>query len=168
MPDPDRRLTRQQRRELERKGALPKQESPLSPSPQLIAQKRSVSWSGPLPPPGILQQYNVIKDGPERVFRMAEQQAKHRRKIENRDSWTETFQRVFGSISGAAIGLVGLGGGIWLLDRGHGIGGFSALIMSVALLVSAVQGAKRETPPQSEEASASPEQPDLFEESGSE
>lgn len=42
------------------------------------------SFSGPLPSPEILQQYNnVIEDGAERVVKMAENQSKHRMQLEN-------------------------------------------------------------------------------------
>jgi uncharacterized membrane protein len=68
------KLTRQQRRKLEREGVLKKE--PPSSSQQVIAQRSTLHWTGPLPPPGILQQYDFISKGPERIFRMAEQQAK--------------------------------------------------------------------------------------------
>lgn len=41
------------------------------------------SWSGPLPPPAILQGYNdSIHDGAERIFRMAEGQSQYRMEME--------------------------------------------------------------------------------------
>lgn len=44
-----------------------------SPSSILIGQE----WSGPLPPPSVLSEYNLVENGAERLFRMAERRAEH-------------------------------------------------------------------------------------------
>lgn len=159
MPEQPNKLTRQQRREMERKGVLPKE--PPSSSEHVL-QLQSISWSGPLPPPDALRQYGFIKDGPERILRMAEQQARHRQKIENRDSLTEGFQRMFGPVAALILGLGGIGGAVYLLDQGHGIGGFATLIGTLAILVGAMQGTKKP----SEKDNAGAGQGELFRDGG--
>jgi uncharacterized membrane protein len=106
------KLDKQQRRAVEREQASPGPPSSSAPSlPTTRYERReySLEWRYPLPPPGVLQQYDFIKDGPERLLRMWERQATHRQKIENRGSLTESFQRVFGSVAAAMLGLGGLG-----------------------------------------------------------
>ena len=44
-----------------------------SPSSILIGQE----WSGPLPPPSVLSEHNLVENGAERLFRMAERRAEH-------------------------------------------------------------------------------------------
>lgn len=49
----------------------------------IIAMEERISWQGPLPPPGILKEYNdALSDGAERIMRMAEKRADHRIAIE--------------------------------------------------------------------------------------
>ncbi len=143
MGDQRKKITRQQRRDFERKHlAGDSSDPPSAHQPQLIRQDVSVEWRYYLPPPGLLRQYDFIEEGPERLLRLAEQQAKHRRKIENRSSWTEAFQRVWGSVSATGIAVGGVGGGIYLMTEGHGISGFAAFVTGLAILVSAVQGVR--------------------------
>jgi uncharacterized membrane protein len=161
MPEDRNKLTRQQRRQLERKGVLPKE--PPSSSEQIIAHQQSYSWSGPLPPPSILQQYGFIKNGPERLFRLAEQQAKHRRKIENRDSWTEAYQRIMGSTAPLLVGLAGMAGGVFLIYSNNDVSGFITLIGTLAVLVAAVSGKAVQQKQRENEATAEAQR-ELFEE----
>lgn len=54
-------------------------EHPKDNSEQLI----SAQWEGPLPPPSTLAHFNdVVEDGAERIFRMAEREQEHRIQIE--------------------------------------------------------------------------------------
>lgn len=56
-------------------------------------------FSGPLPPPPILEQYERVCPGAsDRIFGMAESEAEHRRGIENRavDADIEAMRRQFG------------------------------------------------------------------------
>ncbi len=111
-------------------------------------------WSGPLPPPEILSGYDqAVSDGAERVFRMAEGQSEHRRRIENRASWTESFLRIAGWASATVIGIIAVGGSLYLIYEGRTISGLAALLMSVAVLVSAFQGQKRRLEQKSEQLS---------------
>jgi len=66
-----------------------------SPSPQLSPQKQEIKqlaleaiaevFSGPLPPPSVLSQYNqVVPGAAERIIAMAESQSEHRQQLENK------------------------------------------------------------------------------------
>jgi len=64
-------------------------------------------WTGPLPPPQILEQFgHVVPDGAERIFKQFEAEAAHRRKQEDRD----VRSRIRGVHIGQALaGLYALG-----------------------------------------------------------
>lgn len=81
---------------------------------RVLAQ--SQQWSGPLPPPAALQQFNdIIPNGAERIMSMVEQEQMHRMAYES--------ARLQGEISGSR--------------RGHVIGG---AITIIAILVAAGAG----------------------------
>lgn len=154
--DRGKNIARQQRRQMERMGAS----GPEPPSSSTLIARHSTFWAGPLPHPSVLKEYSFIKDGPERLFRSYERQAVHRQKIENRDSWTEAFQRIYGPISATIVGLGGIAAGTYLITSGHSITGLSALIGTLAMLAAAVQGAKRSMGGSEDEAPA--EQREMF------
>ena len=55
-------------------------------SPDQINQRKefiSAQFSGPIPPPGLLRQYNeIIPDAAERILAMAEEEANHQKYME--------------------------------------------------------------------------------------
>lgn len=69
-------------------------------------------WSGPLPPPGILSEYNIVENGAERIFRMAERQAEHEMDMEadslKADSSLATRGQWFGLV--VVLAVLGLAG----------------------------------------------------------
>jgi hypothetical protein len=86
----------------------PPDDLPPSPSqPGIYERQEIVEWRWHIPPPQVLRGYDFIEDGPERLLRMAERQARHRQKLENRHSWSETIQRVTGTLAPPVIALVG-------------------------------------------------------------
>lgn len=53
----------------------------------VLFEERRQSWSGPLPPPSVLVEYNdAVPNGAERILSMAEKQATHRMEMEARMS----------------------------------------------------------------------------------
>ena len=66
---------------------IPQQQTP-NQTPQrdlLIQASASSSFSGPIPPPALLQKYNeIIPNGAERILAMAEKQSAHREYLEKR------------------------------------------------------------------------------------
>jgi uncharacterized membrane protein len=160
MGDQSKKLARQQRRAMERQVADP---SPPVPS-ATYRREFSLEWRYPLPPPSLLEQYGFIKDAPDRILKLWERQARHRQKLENRDSWTEAFQRIFGSIAGFLIGIAGMAGAFYLILQGKPISGFVSLIFPMSVLLSVIQRTKPPTnnseAPEAE-ATTPPEQTEL-------
>lgn len=75
-------------------------------------------FSGPLPPPEVLARYNdALPGGAERIVALAEQQAKHRRKMEAR-----------GQILLFVVVLVAVIGGIVLIALGQDAFGLVPII----------------------------------------
>jgi len=62
----------------------PQQRPPKPPSGNsIVTHTTHQEWSGALPPPAALQQFDgIIKDGAERIMRMAEQEQTHRQEME--------------------------------------------------------------------------------------
>ena len=82
---------------------------------QISAQK----FSGPLPPPEILVQYNdAVPDGAERIIVMAETQAKHRMALESRVVDADIKRANWGLAAGFVVAVVGLIVSFLLIDRG--------------------------------------------------
>lgn len=75
----------------------------------LVAQQ---SWHGPLPPPDVLSGYDVVENGAERLFSMAEKQSDHRMRIESAvlqsDNSLATRVQWFGLI--VVLSVLGLAG----------------------------------------------------------
>ena len=80
-----------------------------------------LEFSGPLPPPHILAQYNdALPDGAERIVRLTENQTEHRQRLETR-----------GQLFTFILALVALAGGILLIILGHSAEGLVPVISAV-------------------------------------
>lgn len=102
---------------------------------QLIAQITSRSFSGPLPPPAVLERYDEVLPGSaERILAMAENEQRHRHGYDN--SLLSLFTR--GQWFAFVLGLAALSAGTYLLSIGRDLGGFSALILGLAPIVAAL------------------------------
>jgi hypothetical protein len=77
-----------------------------APNPHLrLRQTEIVHYSGPIPTPAMLRAYGeVIEDGAERVFRMAEEQGRHRRKRESLDLLLQLLGLLLGRRFVAGLG----------------------------------------------------------------
>lgn len=72
---------------------------------QVVAVAQA-TWSGPLPPPSALAQYNdVVPNGAERIFAAWEEESLHRRKLESRDLTLDGVEIVLGRL-GALVFVV--------------------------------------------------------------
>jgi uncharacterized membrane protein len=86
---------------------------PLHPPTTQTASALNMSWSGPLPPPGALQQFNeIIPDGAERIMRMVETEQAHRIAHETKllDAMTRDTKR--GHWLGGTISILAVGGAV--------------------------------------------------------
>jgi uncharacterized membrane protein len=104
---------------------------------------QAFSWRGPLPPPDVLEEYGFIKGGPERLLNLVERQVEHRMKLENRESLSEAFQRVWGGISATLIAVAGMGVGGWLMYTDHAVTGLAALFLPLSTLAAVAAGRRR-------------------------
>jgi uncharacterized membrane protein len=95
---------------------------PEAPVSSTAVRAVRVSFSGPLPPPRLLAQYNdAVADGAERIVKLTENQALHRQVLEVR---AQIFTFV--------LALIGLLGGIGLIALGNSIEGLVALVAAIA------------------------------------
>lgn len=100
----------------------------------------SMSWSGPIPPPGILQQYDyVVPNGAARIFKNMERNGKHRRFLEK--GWL--FQSMLGTLMAGVIALSGIGAGVYLLMNDKPLGGFASMLLGVGSVVTGFWAASK-------------------------
>ena len=82
------------------------------------------TFSGPIPPPSILSEYNQIApDAAIRILKMAEKQAAHRQEIEKKVIEADIYNSKAGLVCGLIIGLSAVIGGVLCIITGHDIGG---------------------------------------------
>jgi uncharacterized membrane protein len=76
--------------------------TPTVPQDAALVETR-VSWSGPLPPPSTLREFDsVVENGAARIFEAWETETTHRRNIENYElntfRWNSLLGRIFSFI----------------------------------------------------------------------
>ncbi len=126
---------------------FPQPAMPQQPATSVSVVHHHEQWTGPLPSPQQLQQFDEIVPGTaERIIRMAEQEGENSRQLQ-RDALRETVaaQRR-GQYLAAVIALSGMGASVWLALAGHDtvasiLGGATLATIVVAFLQS-VRGGK--------------------------
>lgn len=101
-----------------------------------IIQENLSMYSGPIPSPKTLQEYNQIDSTfAERIIEMAENQASHRQNMEKTMIRSSSRDSVLGIISGFIIGMTCIICSYMLGTRGHavlsgviGVGGLGGLV----------------------------------------
>lgn len=124
---------------MSRKHRQREQAAPPPPTNSALATltHQSLSFSGPLPPPGLLAKYNeVIPNGAERIVAMAERQSAHRESLEAQVVTGNVASQARGSIFAFIICLIALLGGFALLFTGKNVDGLVAIISSLTALAS--------------------------------
>lgn len=103
---------------------------------KLVAQKEE--YSGPIPHPDHLRQYEEIVPGSgDRLIKMAESQVTHRQNSENKIIDFEIKNKGRGQIFGFILAIAGIIGGFILVLNDKDAIGMSALLGSVGALVLA-------------------------------
>lgn len=102
---------------------VPKPASTASPKPSLEPPPQAssktgtlvaASWTGPLPPPAALEQFDrIIPNGAERIMSMCEREQKSRLDKERIYALTEVTIEISGRIVGGLLVLVCVGAAIW-------------------------------------------------------
>ena len=105
---------------------IPKElESLLSDIPEnkrraIVKSLKFSLFSGPIPPPQLLEGYNkIVKDGPERIFIMAEKQSSHRMQLEDHTIKEQLKQSQRGQWFGFILALICILGTIFLAYSGY-------------------------------------------------
>ncbi|ERO40943.1 DUF2335 domain-containing protein [Lactiplantibacillus plantarum] len=104
---------------------------------------RSQVFSGPLPPPQQLKEYNdVLPGAADRILKMAERQSEHRQKMEGQVVESNTKNSRLGVIFAFLLGAMIIGGGIYLAAIGHPYGTWFSLGGVVSLVGVFVYGTR--------------------------
>jgi len=101
----------------------------------LIEMQLEQRFSGPLPHPSILKGYEEILPGSaDRILTMAENQSKHRQKLESKVVSSNSRDSLLGVIFAFVLGVIGLIGGVYAAISGAEILGTIVSAGSIATL----------------------------------
>ncbi|HET6762375.1 MAG TPA: DUF2335 domain-containing protein [Longimicrobiaceae bacterium] len=93
----------------------------------------SESFDGPLPPPSLLKQYEAVVPGlAHEIIADWREEGRHRRWVER----TLVRYSGLGLLSATLVGIIGLGGGVWLAAHGAAMVGLTAFLGALASLVA--------------------------------
>lgn len=82
------------------------------------------SFSGPLPPPSLLQQYDKIQPGfAERIMALTETEAAHVRDMDRKGLWAAIWEARLGQVFGLTIGLAAIFAGTYAAVEGQPLAG---------------------------------------------
>jgi uncharacterized membrane protein len=99
---------------------------------ELTTEINVAAFSGPLPPPTLLAQYNdVIPNGADRIMVMAERQSAHRERLEARVVDGNVANQTRGSYFAFVIILVAILCGFYLIHEGKNTAGLTSIITAV-------------------------------------
>ncbi|TXT25737.1 MAG: hypothetical protein FD138_2918 [Planctomycetota bacterium] len=94
------------------------------------------SYSGPIPPPDLLKQYDEISPGTAlRIIAMSEKQSEHRMSLEKKVVESGITRSTAGLVCGFLIACVFAGAGVWVASMGHPAAGATIATASVVGLV---------------------------------
>lgn len=103
----------------------------------MTAQLTVASFSGPLPPPALLEQYNqTIQNGAERIMVLVENQSAHREDLERRVVTGNVANQTRGSWFAFVIMMTAILCGSGLIYIGKDTAGLTAIITAVGGMVS--------------------------------
>lgn len=121
---------------------MPGDRSPSLPEqPFLAVQERRVeaTWSGPLPPPAAMAEYDRIYPGAARtILEMAQAEQANRLVLESQDLRHRMWMEKAGLLTGFAICMTGIFLGGVLVYFGKGLTGFGVFLGSLVALVTAM------------------------------
>jgi uncharacterized membrane protein len=93
----------------------------------------SERFDGPLPPPALLKRYEAVVPGlAHEIVADWREEGRHRRWVER----SLVRYSGLGLLSASLIGLLGVGGGIWLAGRGAELAGLTAFLGALASLIA--------------------------------
>ncbi|HVA50222.1 MAG TPA: DUF2335 domain-containing protein [Pirellulales bacterium] len=105
---------------------------------QITSQVTTTSYSGPVPPPALLREYNDIVPGAaERIMAMAEKQSAHRIDLESTVVKGDSRRSWVGLWLGFVVSLAIIGAGLWVALSGAPTAG-AAIITGTIVSLSGV------------------------------
>lgn len=110
---------------------------------------QSISFSGPLPPPEVLQKFDEVHPGAAKIIiDMAKNQSEHRQKLEKEVINSDIKNSKLGLVFGFIIGMTGIIAGALIIFFGQAFAGgflsFISLGSLVGTFVYGSQGRKKE------------------------
>ncbi len=103
-----------------------------------IAVHEERHFSGPLPPPEILAEYNdVVKGSAEIIINQFIEQGNHRRKLEEYVIKNDVKRANWGLAAGFIIALTTIIGSLYIISIGFRLEGMAAIIFALASLAAA-------------------------------
>lgn len=105
-----------------------------------VQQTVSVEFSGPLPPPAVMERYEAILPGAaERLMQEAEKASAHERIMNEKALTAATREAFMGQIFAFGIGTIGIIASVIIAIKGSGIGSdIAAAILGGGTLASMV------------------------------
>ncbi len=80
----------------------------------------SESWSGPFPPPAVIEKYeDMVPGAADRILKMTENQTAHRIQMEKMAVRGDSIRSYLGLIFGFILSMAVISGGIYLVANGH-------------------------------------------------
>lgn len=90
---------------------------------QKLEMSRSITYSGAVPPPEMLREFDkIIPNGADRFMKMAEEQSEHRRKIEQKIVESNVKNEKLGLVFAFFISIIGLISAAILAYKGNNVG----------------------------------------------
>ncbi|NIC43108.1 DUF2335 domain-containing protein [Aquabacterium sp. A08] len=85
-----------------------------TPKPEATRHLVAANWSGPLPPPDALAQFNdIIPNGAERIMGMVENEQAHRIDMDRKAMRAEIWDTLGGKLLGAVMTLAAMAGAVY-------------------------------------------------------
>ncbi len=117
----------------------PEDETLSSPTKAELAtfiEARSMSFSGPIPHPSLLAQYNdVVPDAADRIIRMAEEQAIHRQYLEKKVVQSDVDRSKTGQVGAVLVTFFFTSLAAFLVEKGHPIEAVAIVGVNLSTLV---------------------------------
>lgn len=133
-------MSRGRRKRERKKQPPPQQIAPIQgpPEQQMRFVATATSYSGPIPPPEMLERFNeLIPRGAHRILKMAEKQQDHRHKLEEKVITSDIRRSWGGLAAGLVVAIVSIALGCTLVFNGHDAAGTTIATATVVGLVTA-------------------------------
>ncbi len=104
-------------------------------------------YSGPIPTPQMFADFEKVLPGSaNRILTMAEDQSKHRQRIETRVIWFDGGQSILGLLLAFLVVIAGLGFGAYLIMNDKAVSGLATILLALGSVIGSMvvrQSAKK-------------------------